>query len=140
ELVALDRHVAVLGDFEPLDDIAGRHRSPSSLFAQTGRGRSLFPLRWQLPPPLTGHARGGGLQPRFPLAREGWVGACLDDFLVADSLPAEAVDLVEADVFPAGRRVEAHGHADQAETDRPRPDCPRHPLIMARVRSPGYRR
>src|SRR5207248_7908391 len=71
----------------------------------------------------------------------GWVGPRgLDDFLMANSLPAHAVDLVEAHVLPPGRRIQAHRDAHQAEADRPRPYRSRHRLIMAWRLSAGYGR
>src|SRR5438445_5273467 len=65
----------------------------------------------------SGGGQGGGLH--------------LDHLLVAHPPPARPVDLVEAHVLPPGRRVEPHRDGDQAETNRARPDRPRHLLIMA---------
>src|SRR5207247_10496465 len=70
----------------------------------------------------------------------GGVGMRLDDLLEADSLAADAVYLMEAHVLPSGSRIQADRDPHQAEADRPRPYRTRHRLIMAWLRSAGYRR
>jgi hypothetical protein len=50
----------------------------------------------------------------------------VDDTLVVDPLAALPVDLVEPDVLTTGGGIEANGHADKTETDRPTPDRLRH--------------
>src|SRR3989440_9313596 len=56
---------------------------------------------------------------------QGW-GRDLDHLLMADALSTRSVDLVEADVLAAGRRIQANRNTDQPETNRAGPNGPRH--------------
>src|SRR5438874_11173719 len=53
-------------------------------------------------------------------------GRDLDHLLMANALSTRSVDLVEADVLAASRRIQANRNAHQAETNRAGPNGPRH--------------
>jgi hypothetical protein len=62
------------------------------------------------------------LEPANDLVGRNRFAAVLADLLVADRRQVAAVEEVEAEFLGLGRRVHAHGHADEAERDRPAPD------------------